>query len=573
MVVLLSLMSRIIYFTQLNNTPCLVQHRWPQSDMNFFDQWARQIAAGDILSEHVGHPLHNWHQDVARQYWHLYPEHRPRANTQSSEKKAARALWQRWYGPKQFHQAPLYPYLVGLTYRIFGVDVRWVFAWQMILGTLSNVLIYLIARRWFGQRVAVLAALGAVLCGPLLFYEMILLRTTLINFLGLVLVYLGAAAFQHKSWPRWFVTGIIFGLALLTKSSFALLFFGIVAGLFYHYRRRPRRLARYLAALGIGTILPLTPAFARNLVLGTSPVQLSSVAAITFLCSNSEDYPPDLGFYVSRHAGAIMGQTNGALGATAIQTLKTHSSVALYFRLLGRKCATAYHWYEVPNNASFYYYQLHAPILHYLPVRFSWVGPLALLGMIFALGRIGKNFLLYLLVITSLASLILFYVLSRFRLPLLAASLPFGALAAAKLVQWIIARKLLGVMLSLGGLIPLYLFILRPLPGYVPLIRTVDYAVSYDYYYSPLAQQALEKKDFSGAAEILRAALQIEPANLGDLPPQQSSSRPTPPALMLLLAGMHRDYAQVVQKMGHFTEAQTHREKARRLNEAASQFY
>ena len=53
-------------------------------------------------------------------------------------------LWSRWTGSPQFYQDPLYAYLIGLTYRVIGDDVRFVFAWQMGLGVMSTVLIWLL---------------------------------------------------------------------------------------------------------------------------------------------------------------------------------------------------------------------------------------------------------------------------------------------------------------------------------------------------------------------------------------------------------------------------------------------
>ena len=48
-VIVLSAVLRIAYFVQLNDGPCLWQHRWDQSDMHFFNAWAEHIAAGDLL--------------------------------------------------------------------------------------------------------------------------------------------------------------------------------------------------------------------------------------------------------------------------------------------------------------------------------------------------------------------------------------------------------------------------------------------------------------------------------------------------------------------------------------------
>jgi len=50
---------RIAYFVEIVHSPLIAQHRWSQSDMNFFDRWAKAIADGDWLSENIAPPFIN----------------------------------------------------------------------------------------------------------------------------------------------------------------------------------------------------------------------------------------------------------------------------------------------------------------------------------------------------------------------------------------------------------------------------------------------------------------------------------------------------------------------------------
>src|SRR5262245_52277440 len=155
-----SVLLRVAYFLQIDGGPCSQWHRWENGDPHFFDLWGRRIAGGDWLTSASLHPLHTWHKQVALEY---FIRHRAEeADLVKQGLDPAAALWDRWYGGKLFHQEPLYPYVVGITYRIFGPDPRWVYAIQMILGVLSNVLVWSIARRHFGERAGFVAA-GLVL--------------------------------------------------------------------------------------------------------------------------------------------------------------------------------------------------------------------------------------------------------------------------------------------------------------------------------------------------------------------------------------------------------------------------
>lgn len=213
-VILLSVVFRIVYFAQLNNGPGIWQHRWVESDMNYFDAWGRQIARGDWLSKTIAMPMHGWHVNVAMEHLKRHPEQFAALHVQATgdpdqnrDRAIARALWAKWSGVRTFYQEPLYPYLIGATYAIFGPDPRWVFLWQMLAGVVTTILIYLIARRCFGPAVAGGAGLLAAFCSPLLYYELILLRETLMVMMGLLLVWLTLQGLKHRprrwwcSWP------------------------------------------------------------------------------------------------------------------------------------------------------------------------------------------------------------------------------------------------------------------------------------------------------------------------------------------------------------------------------------
>ena len=69
-----SVCFRAVYFLELSRGPCLWQHRWQQSDMSFYDAWARQIAAGDWLTDGALHPTPRWAEEIADGYFNDFPE-------------------------------------------------------------------------------------------------------------------------------------------------------------------------------------------------------------------------------------------------------------------------------------------------------------------------------------------------------------------------------------------------------------------------------------------------------------------------------------------------------------------
>ena len=386
-------LMRIIYFAEINAGPLISQHLWEETDMNFFDHWAKKISGGDWLTDQAVHPYNNWHREIAAEYFRTNPDAIQKYVSDdpgSSVVDPSRLLWNHWYGEKTFHQEPLYPYLIAITYKLFGSDVRWVFCWQMILGILNIALIFSITRRHFGDLVAILAVTLAVLCGPMLYYEMILDRSTMIIFMTLVLVELTDRTLERETVFRWFLVGTTCGAAILLKSTFALYWFGLLAVLILRYFKNPKLFFRMATGLLVGVVVALSPALVRNIIVGASPLSISAVGTSTFVLDNTVDASPERGFIISRYMSAIMGMSDGHILPAIVETIRTHSGLLSYFALLWRKFSLIFHWYEIPDNTNYYLYGKYASILRPL-LTFYVLGPLSVLGLILAFPQSKKN--------------------------------------------------------------------------------------------------------------------------------------------------------------------------------------
>lgn len=504
-----SILFRVAYYAQIDGGPCSEWHRWEDGDPNFFHLWGRQIASGDWLTDGAFHPLHGWHKRVAY-------EHFLRHSAEESEYKRAgvdpaRALWNRWYGEALFHQEPHYPYLIGLTYKIFGADPRAVYAWQLALGILTNLLIWWIARRHFGDLAGIFAAGLALFCGPLLFYEMTLIRTSITVFASLGILVLFERAFEKESPGRWALAGVGLGLALLIQTIFILFGIAAMALLAWRHREKWREGARAGAAVAVGALACMTPAFVRNAVVGAPVFSLSSVGTVTFVAANWPDSDPTRGWAVDERAMArLMSDTGGAFGGAMRDTLDRHSPVT-FAQLMGRKLKMLLHDYELPNNKNFLYYRGHAPILWAGFVGFGLILPFALVGLYGAWKGFDRHALLYFLVAASAAPMLIFYVLARFRAPLAAALIPFAAFGIVRLAEWILEKKWKPAGIAGGVVAITALWMFRPLPEHMRPIRSADYRVAFKTHWAPRERIFVEASYWGKAEAVLAEALRDEP--------------------------------------------------------------
>jgi hypothetical protein len=567
--VCLSIALRAVYFLQLNASPCIDLHRWDQTDMHYFDTWGKAIAGGDWLSASVGVPMHTWHKEVADRYFTNHPGVRPRLDAEATRAGAGATatalLWAQWTGGHQFYQDPLHAYLVGATYAIFGADPRFVLTWQLALGVLSNLMIFSLARRYFGELVAAVAAALALACGPLMHYEMLLLRDSTITFAGLAVVWLTSRAVGSRRWYWFAFVGVALGLATLLKSTFALLALIVAAGILLEVRDRRRDLAVAACATAAGFVLALAPLAVRNVELGVSPVALAGSGALTFATSNDVDAPATGEFFVPRGLGELLARTGPRLVPAVAETLREHTPSSL-LALLWHKVDNVWRWYEIPNNVNFYYLRRHAPVLDWMPVTFLVLGPLSLVGLVVAARRARATWPLYSLVGCHLAALVTFFVLGRLRVPMLAALIPFASVSLVCLAG---ARRQAAI--AAAAVLVLGLWTGRPLRADQPRIETTYWLTPFLARYQFQVNDALQAHDNGAATAAYLEFLRYEPdlsgnERVGDVLASRSDRE-----VAETFGQIHAVCASMLRLSGRVAEAQRQSEQAATLFRLAGQ--
>jgi 4-amino-4-deoxy-L-arabinose transferase-like glycosyltransferase len=554
---------RAVYFLQLNATPFVALHHWRQTDMHYYDEWARAIADGDWRSASIGVPMHRWHRDVAAIYFAQHPDRRAgfehAAAHATAPADADAALWAAWMRTPRFYQDPLYPYLVAITYKTFGADVRYVLAWQLALGVASTVLIWMLARRFFGDLVGACAAGLAILSGPLMFYEMLLLRDSSIVFAGLAIVWLTERTMARRTWPWWAALGLALGAACLLKSTFLLLGAGAVAMLVAAARRSGASIAVPATMLAAGFAAAIAPVVARNIAVQLPPFTLATSGPLTFVAANDVNTMPDVGFGIDAPLLArFLGETSGGWRPAIAQTFASHT-LASYGGLLWRKWDRSWHWFEIPNNENFYYLQMQAPVLAWLPVTFWICAPLALVGLVLGTSRLRDAWPLYLLAGTAMAPMLLFYVLGRFRVGLIAAAIPFAALAIVETFRSIRRRAPTRAVAIAAAALLIAAWTGRPLASDQLRIRTADWILAYSVRYQDEVYGALDRKDWAHAgAAYLEFFRRYEPDDAQILASGD-------PHLAPELADMHHECADILTLAGQTASAAAEMARSRRL--------
>jgi len=396
-------------------------------------------------------------------------------------------------GAEPYFVSPLYAYFLAMTGPSFPV-ARVV---QILLGTAAVALVFLTARRLFGDRAALPAGALFALSGVVTFHEVVILQSALDPFLTALALFLLAKAVKRDGdeekislkvkreekipskvngavgFGRWLVMGSAFGLLALNRPN-ALLCVAAVAlalalaplaprrraeanGPSYPFKEDLLRRVGIAAAFVGGAAVVIAPVTLRNLLVSGEPVLISSHGGLNFLVGNG---PGASGVYrtIPGITPDIGGQARDArnVAETAEGRPLSSREVSEFFAkkawswirespgaaasLFLRKIRLSLSGDEAPLNFSFPWYREKSVVLKLLCVGPGLLVPLAGAGFVLAFfasaGAERRALLVFSTFVPAyVVAVAAFFVATRYRLPLLAALAPLGGAAVARLPE------------------------------------------------------------------------------------------------------------------------------------------
>ena len=156
-----------------------------------------------------------------------------------------------WLGNEAFYQAPLFPYMLGVVFRLFGENIYIACLLQVILSALTCILIYGIARAAFSRKVARVSSLISCFYGPFIFYSGILLSETLGIFFIALTLFLLLLSLKSSRKSHFFMSGMILGIASLARPNFSVFLPFVLLALFLL-----RKQDSHAYCVGVGFIRP-----------------------------------------------------------------------------------------------------------------------------------------------------------------------------------------------------------------------------------------------------------------------------------------------------------------------------
>jgi tetratricopeptide (TPR) repeat protein len=346
-----------------------------------------------------------------------------------------------WLGRDVFYQAPLYPYFLAAVYAVFGHDLLAVRVIQAVLGSVACVALGSAVHRLVSPRAGLVAGLMLACYPPAIFFDGLIQKSVLdVLFACLILAVIARLTTEGDDARAGAALGVVLGAFALTREN-ALLLAAIV--LFWMWTRRGLRAAAVVAA---GLAIVLVPVAARNYAVGGGFYLTTSQFGSNLYIGNN---PQASGSYMSLRAGrgspeferldatALAEQAAGqALTPAQVSSYWTNRTLAFitsdpgsWLRLLARKAWLLINATEIIDTEA---QESHAEYSWPL----GWLGPIWHFGVLLPLGVLGmavlwrerrRLWIVYALTAAYAMSVVVFFVVARYRLPLV----PFVALFAA----------------------------------------------------------------------------------------------------------------------------------------------
>ncbi len=349
-------------------------------------------------------------------------------------------------GDTTYFRAPLYVFALALIIKLFGVSL-WAFRiFGLLIGLGTLLLVYQTSLQYSGVRAARLAALLYALFPIAVYFESELLLDSLFTFLLLAAWYATLRASENRSGLSLLIAGFLWGLSAITRPTSLILLPLSLWPLLKDRENLVGRRWRNSLILVLGTAAIVGAVAVRNIVVASDPVLISSQAGINLYIGNNpiadgvsaELEEPlglnwrvgDISYIAEKQVGRELksGEVSEYWMSRAIAWIVEYPAEAGQLYLA--KLSFFFSNQEISNNRSLDRFLQLFPFFKYNPISFGLLFVFGTFGFICTRKRFPELLPVALIVVIYAVVISLFFVTSRFRLPVIPFIIILGASVA-----------------------------------------------------------------------------------------------------------------------------------------------
>lgn len=349
-----------------------------------------------------------------------------------------------------FFRAPFYNYFLALIYFVSDNSVAFARFVQLALGAFSIPLTYVIARRMFDQRVALIAAILVLATADLVYFDGELLLESSVLLMLLLLIWSLLRYLESRAWSWLALAGFIQGLAIINRPNTAV-FVPIALWLLWRAHRRDAARSYWLRLFGFvwPLAIPIALVLWHNLTRPEPTFSIATQGGINFYIGNNPEadgvsavMPGKLGYAWQFADVKYLAESEAGQSLTADEVSGFYFRRGLDFvgsepldwlKLTVKKLYLLFSGADISNNRNLPYFKSQTVMLRILPLGMGVLAPLGLVGMWLTRRRSPVVAGLAVFAVLYGLTFVVFFVNSRFRLPLLPLMAIFSTFALKEL--------------------------------------------------------------------------------------------------------------------------------------------
>lgn len=344
---------------------------------------------------------------------------------------------------------PLSPYVLSqvLAYKLLGPHIVTPHITNSLLTSGAAVFMYLFAKNLFGNRVGLISAIILILCGPLLFYVGLTIKVPSTAFLLTAGLYFLERSI-HTLQVRYMAMLSIFAVMLILERNNFLLEAPLILLIAFITPVSRKIITRRLLCLTIPGIAVFTmfsivfdsshttSPFALNVYTGNSRIATGAYVNIPGIRDNLIGQRQDLAHYPERKLGRELTDSEAAKYWISATLSDIYAHPLDFIKLLGKKCLMMLSR-DAPGAPEYYaLWRWHDPFLSVAAFDYGLILALAIPGLIIAWRNHPDRFRIRIFAAIPLVysvGIVAFFILERYRFPVMIALIPFAAYTLATL--------------------------------------------------------------------------------------------------------------------------------------------
>lgn len=347
-----------------------------------------------------------------------------------------------------FFRAPFYNYFLGLIYALTGDSISAARFIQLLIGSFTAPIVYLLGREVFDRRVGLLAAIAVLLTGDIVYFEGELVLEASAMWLILVSLLLLVRYIKEPSAMTLACLGFSTGLAIIDRPN-AIVLLPLVVWVVWRNGKIDAKspLLRHALLFTSIMMVPIGLVLLHNVTRSEYAFTIATQGGVNFYIGNNADADgvsavmpgrlgynwqyADIKYAAEQDMKAKLTSANVSSYYFGLGVKSIMSDPIGWLKLMVKKTYLIFSGDDISNNRNLPAFKSEFFLFKLLPIGMGVLAPLGLVGLVFCLRKSRESQVLAWFVVLYSLSFIAFFVNSRFRLPLL----PILAIFAAALLM------------------------------------------------------------------------------------------------------------------------------------------